>query len=67
MKYPAVTSDAWIQPVKSGYRAMCCDCGLVHEFDFRIFRGRVQFRVRRNNRSTALTRRQRVRDLKETP
>ena len=28
----------WITPVMSGYRAACCDCGLVHEFQFQVLR-----------------------------
>lgn len=46
----------WVQPVMTGYRMGCCDCGLVHTLDFRIVDGKVQFRARRNNRSTALLR-----------
>lgn len=31
----------WQQPVMKGYLMKCCDCGLVHEIDFRvIFRAR---------------------------
>jgi hypothetical protein len=47
----------WIQPVPEGYKIACCDCGLVHNMDFRIYKGRIQFRVFRNNRSTAMMRR----------
>ncbi len=47
----------WEQPVRKGYRMACCDCGLVHTMDFRIRNGRIQFRARRNNRSTAQIRR----------
>lgn len=25
----------WIPPVMNGYRMTCCDCGLVHEMDFK--------------------------------
>lgn len=28
----------WDQPVMRGYRLACCDCGLVHELDFRVVR-----------------------------
>ncbi len=28
----------WIQPVMKGYKMSCCDCGLVHNLDFRIGR-----------------------------
>lgn len=47
----------WIQPVRRNYRMGCCDCGLVHNIDFRIKNGRVQFRAGRNTRSTAQLRR----------
>lgn len=56
-RYEQVVSDAWIQPIRHGYRAACCDCGLVHVFDFRIYKGRVQFRAFRNERCTAAVRR----------
>lgn len=25
----------WVQPVMKGYLMQCCDCGLVHEMEFR--------------------------------
>ena len=40
----------WIQPVEKGYLLVCCDCGLVHEMDFRVAgvrKKRAQFRARR--------------------
>jgi hypothetical protein len=59
MRYDRPEANEWIQPVREGYRAACCDCGLVHEVDFRVVKGRAQFRVRRNNRATAAMRRKR--------
>lgn len=59
MKYDKPIANEWVQPVRRGYRMMCCDCGLVHELDFRVMKRRIQFRVRRNNRATAAARRQR--------
>jgi hypothetical protein len=50
----------WQQPIRRGYKMACCDCGLVHTMDFRIYEGRVQFRAMRNNRSTAQKRRHRT-------
>jgi hypothetical protein len=53
----------WIQPVRRGYKMMCCDCSLVHNVDFRIVRRNstgacfIQLRAGRNARSTALARR----------
>lgn len=61
-KYYAQTPNGWtewVQPVKKGYRAACCDCGLVHEVEFRVYKptGKIQFRVRRHDRQTSLARR----------
>ena len=63
MKYPrpGEYNGEWVTPVRNGYRMMCCDCGLVHEMDFRVKGGRIQFRVRRNERATMASRRARVR------
>jgi len=56
-KYKQVTDGEWVQPVKKGYKMACCDCGLVHVVDFRIYKGRVQLRAFRDNRKTAAKRR----------
>jgi hypothetical protein len=58
----AITKDGWsrwVYPVMDGYKLACCDCGLVHDMQFRVTDeyDRVEFRVRRNNRSTAAVRR----------
>lgn len=60
--YARAVDNEWITPVHDGYKMACCDCGLVHVMDFRVFKdskGRlsVKFRARRNNRSTAMMRR----------
>lgn len=64
--YPTPESGEWVQPVRKGYRMMCCDCGLVHNLDFRVVttgRGStIQFRAFRNNRATANARRKRKTD-----
>lgn len=53
----------WIRPQRKGYRMSCCDCGLVHEFDFATIKwGRghkVIMRARRHERATAAKRRNR--------
>lgn len=48
----------WLHPLP-GYRMACCDCGLVHEVQFKThLEGNVLLmRVRRLNRSTAAKRR----------
>lgn len=53
MAYDKPETDEWVQPVEEGYKMACCDCGLVHQMDFRVEDGRAQFRVRRDNRATA--------------
>jgi hypothetical protein len=55
--YTRPKDGEWVQPVRRGYKLACCDCGLVHRVDFRLYRGRVQFRAFRNERATALMRR----------
>lgn len=49
----------WIEPDQKLYRIRCCDCRLVHDLQFRIDDGKVQFRARRNIRRTAASRRKR--------
>ena len=56
-RYYRPQEGEWVQPVRRGYKMSCCDCGLVHNLDFRIRGGRVQFRAFRNNRSTGNVRR----------
>ena len=79
MKAIQANSDGWTDwqfPVLEKYRLGCCDCGLVHDFDFRVVKVTkrnsdgscetralrskdycIEFRVRRNNRSTGQIRR----------
>lgn len=63
----------WIAPVMRNYKLGCCDCGLVHDLQFKVlevtrngkktFDGaevnghRVLFRARRNKQSTRVQRR----------
>lgn len=56
-EYVAIDSDTWQTPKLNGYLVACCDCGLVHEMDFQIKDGVIQYRVRRNNQATAAKRR----------
>ena len=47
----------WIHPL-GGYKISCCDCGLVHDLEFRLDDNhRLNFRARRNPRSTGQVRR----------
>jgi hypothetical protein len=49
--------SAWEKPIQEGYRLTCCTCGLVHNMNFRVRRGQVEFQVQVNHRATAATRR----------
>lgn len=51
MKYHFQIDGEWVRPME-GYRLRCCDCGLVHDLNFRIVDGKVEFQAFRNNRST---------------
>jgi len=48
-----IESGEWVEVVGGYDRIVCCDCGLVHDMDFRVRNGRVQYRPRRNRRDTA--------------
>lgn len=54
-RYPK-PEGGWVQPIPEGYKMACCDCGLVHKMDFRVYGGRAQFRVFRDNRATGMKR-----------
>lgn len=51
-----VPVGAWIQPIRRGYIMECCDCDLCHRFDFRVHRGRAQFRAWRRRWRHSVTR-----------
>lgn len=64
MKYHTLREDQragwseWVVPTKR-IRDQCCDCGLIHEIEYRIVGGQVEFRARRHKRATAAARRKR--------
>jgi hypothetical protein len=58
-KYADVLDGEWFEPRMSDYRQMCCDCGLVHKFQFRKTSNGIEMRVWRDDRATALARRKR--------
>ncbi len=56
-RYKDIKDNEW-QPVNPKMRVMCCDCGLVHDYEYKIGKGeRVFIRSNRNNRATAAARR----------
>ena len=35
-KFPILKDNEWVRPIMKKYGMKCCDCGLVHKFDFRV-------------------------------
>lgn len=62
-RYPKVKPGEWVRPIRKGYRMACCDCGLVHELEFKLIphgKGKkIILRAWRNERATAAVRRNR--------
>lgn len=57
-KYPKAKPGEWIAPVMSGHKLACCDCGLVHVFNYRVDAdGEISFQAFRDNRATGQLRR----------
>jgi hypothetical protein len=48
---------SWVRPEMKRYFNRCCDCGLVHEYKFTVEGKNVFFKVKRDNRRTAQSRR----------
>ena len=51
MKYKKVSDGQWVRPKRRFYYMKCCNCGLVHKFEFKLFgtikRRVIQFRAMR--------------------
>jgi hypothetical protein len=57
-KYEQAYDGVWFRPRKTGFREQCCDCGLVHDVDYRTTEdGGIEFKARVNRRATAAVRR----------
>lgn len=51
----------WIHPSKKFFKMGCCDCGLVHDIQFRIDdANQLNFRARRNEKATKKLRKKTV-------
>ena len=57
MRYNKVNDGDIVRPKMSGWKLMCCDCGLVHQMKFRVIKGQVEFVAMRDYRATAAARR----------
>lgn len=60
-RYAKIHDGEWIRPKRRGWLEACCDCGLIHVWDFRLLETpkgpEIEIRCRRDNRRTALARR----------
>ena len=56
-RYPKYSGQGWEKPALNDFKISCCDCCLVHVMDFRVRKGRPEFRMRRDNRATMNKRR----------
>jgi hypothetical protein len=54
----------WIVPTDKELNIACCDCGLVHEYHFKVANGEIAFRARRNDPETARFRHSRIKIIK---
>jgi hypothetical protein len=55
--YPTMMDGEWIYPLSAYHLLACCDCGLVHKFEFRRSGSRVKLRAWREKQLTAWRRR----------
>jgi inhibitor of KinA sporulation pathway (predicted exonuclease) len=53
--------SAWVRPDMRKFLTACCGCDLVHETQFRIVDGAVEFRAKECPRYTAAQRKKRKR------
>jgi hypothetical protein len=42
-----IKDNEWQTPVNKGYIIECCECGLKHKMDLRVYKGDIQFKVKR--------------------
>lgn len=56
-KYFHVKEGDWTAIPRRGHRNQCCDCGSVHDIDYREKDGALEMRVKVNGRATAAARR----------
>lgn len=55
--YTQIEESEWFEPPMRGFSHQCCECCLVHKTDYRIVKGKLQFRAVTDNRATAAARR----------
>jgi hypothetical protein len=52
MGYYKVKNDKWYAPKKKNHLLACCDCGLVHKVSYRIVKGQIQAKYKRDEKNT---------------
>jgi hypothetical protein len=62
LKYQKRVDGEWIKPKGAFHFIRCCDCSLVHLFEFRRNGSRVKFRAWRQTRRTSSARKERAND-----
>jgi hypothetical protein len=55
--YLQVRSEDWIEPEMKGHISCCCDCGLIHVYNFKVVNGKVKYQAIRDQRATGQVRR----------
>ncbi len=64
MNYRQVEAGEWVQPIRRGYKLVCCDCDLVHTVNFRLAKKSngacfIQFQAFRDEPATVAARKKR--------
>ncbi len=57
MKYTNQKDGDWIKVIRRKHKILCCDCGLVHNLNFRLKKDKIEFQAIRDNRATGQRRR----------
>lgn len=56
-QYEQIYDGEWFKWNWRGNKHQCCDCGLVHDVDYRVKNGHLEMRCYRNGRATGGSRR----------
>lgn len=57
LTFETVADGEWVPVHWHGMQDACCDCGLVHVINYRIFNGTIELQATRDKRATAAMRR----------
>lgn len=48
-----IVDGEWVVISWLGQREQCCDCGLVHDVDYKVENGKLHFRAVRKDKETS--------------